>query len=272
MIRPSRFDDAGENRPDGFEVAGPPLLGKRHPASADVSETATRSSLMCRLRQVFRDFLEYQRAKAKSGHTIDEFFRLYRLFLTGSGGGSCLRLVFSADRETELGPNWATLDLSQIAYEESAKRRAVSIDLEEEYFDAVLLTGLEHVSRPEPLIAEVRRVLKRSGQIWVQVPLCTPFHVARKGAHREYWRLTPDGLRMLFEAFDEVFCSVYNPGGSELRVVSFFYGIKPPIEEAPIENDDLLVESKDNPNDEGAARSFTDTPTRWQKLPIYQAE
>jgi SAM-dependent methyltransferase len=186
---------------------------------------------------MLQDLLEYMRAKAQSGDSIDEFFRLFRLFLSGSLGGNCLRLVFSGDDEPELGPNWATLDLSQIE-DQATTQGAVSIDLADDYFDAVLVSGLERVSRLAPLIAELRRVLRPSGQIWVQVPLCTPFRMENRAEYREYWRLTPEGLRVLFEAFDEIFCSVYNPGGSSLRAFSFYYGMKPPIEGEEMANTD----------------------------------
>lgn len=176
-------------------------------------------------RHLLRDFLDYQNAKAQLGDAIEEFYNLFKRFLAASVGGRCLRLLFDANSEPELGRNWVTVDLDKI--ERLARETGtLCIELEDEYFDAVLCTGLDRMSRPHRLIAEVKRVLKRAGQIWVQTPLNAPYLPAGDPTKAEYWRITPDGLRVLLEDFDEILCTVYPQGGSALRVGSFFYGLK----------------------------------------------
>lgn len=230
MIRLSCIDDAVQRKSLDSDVAKGSVPGPPSPPAANNAfKVSGQFGQICSRLRALKDLLEYERAKSQFGDTVEEFDRLFRRFLAGGTGGRCLRLLFDADSEDELGPNWATLDLAPI--ETRAKEGGqISIDLEDEYFDSVLLTGLSQISRPQFLIAEVRRVLKRTGQIWVQVPLNIPYFLSQNPNQREYWRITPEGLRVLFEGFDEIFCSVYLPGGNALRKFSFFYGLKPPIE------------------------------------------
>jgi len=52
---------------------------------------------------------------------------------------------------------------------------------------------LEHVERPEEVMAEIRRVLVTGGWAHIVTPFCHPFHEYPK----DYRRFTPDGLRQL---------------------------------------------------------------------------
>jgi SAM-dependent methyltransferase len=52
---------------------------------------------------------------------------------------------------------------------------------------------LEHVRRPEQVMAEMRRVLAPGGYLHVVTPFCHPFHEYPK----DYRRFTPDGLAEL---------------------------------------------------------------------------
>ncbi|MBK1719479.1 hypothetical protein CKO27_17825 [Thiocystis violacea] len=176
--------------------------------------------------QVVRDLLEYKRSQSGFGEITEEFHSLFSHFVTAGLGKRCVRFVFDGDDGPELGPNWLTISLDLV---ERRAREAgqVVLELDSDYFDAVLCSGLGRISRPESLILELRRILKRSGQIWIQSPLCGPYLPDRDSNRLEYWRLTPDGLRILLESFDEILCSVYLPEGNALRTCSFFYGLKP---------------------------------------------
>ena len=52
---------------------------------------------------------------------------------------------------------------------------------------------LEHVERPERVMAEIERVLALGGMAHLVVPFCHPFHEYP----RDFRRFTPDGLRQL---------------------------------------------------------------------------
>jgi len=176
--------------------------------------------------RLLQDFREYRDAKAKLGDVKSEFNSLFKRFLATGVGRRCLRLLFETDNEPELGPNWVTHGLDSIECRADGTN-SYSLDLEDESFDAVLCTGLERVAYPENVISEVSRVLKRAGQLWVQVPLNSPYDPTHRPGQHEYWRITPNGLRVLLTDFDEIMCSVFLPGGSALRNWSFFYGLKP---------------------------------------------
>jgi SAM-dependent methyltransferase len=85
-------------------------------------------------------------------------------------------------------------------------------------FDGALLDAvIEHLARPQVVVAEVRRVLKPGGVVLAQVPFLYPFHAAP----HDYQRFTPAGLRMLFEEFDTLEAGTdRRPGRALLEVVT----------------------------------------------------
>lgn len=175
---------------------------------------------------LLHDFLAYRRARLQSAGAAEEFHSLFRRFLAGTVGYRCLRVMFDPAADTSLGSNWLTADLREIERhaEETGTTRIAFAD---GIFDAVLCTGLERVRRPEALIDEVRRILVGNGQVWVQAPLSGPYFPLAEAIPNDYWRLTPDGLRLYMRGFDEILCSVFLPNGNALRSFSFFYGLRP---------------------------------------------
>lgn len=153
---------------------------------------------------------------------------LFRRFLSKSGAQKGLQLQFEPSAPLSLGRNWLSIDLETIerGASESCK---VSLQLEDEYFDKVLCTGLDRVARPATLITEVRRVLKRGGQVWVQAPLNSSYSPEVDNPYPVYWQFTPKGFQILLQRFDEIMCSVCPGDRSALQQDSFFYGVKPEI-------------------------------------------
>ncbi|NEV62843.1 methyltransferase domain-containing protein [Thiorhodococcus minor] len=173
-----------------------------------------------------QDVIEYFKFRSRFRDTTEEFRCLLRHFVDKGANRRCLRLVFDDDRQPEIGSNWLTLSLDGVEREAREAGR-VTLSLDDNSFDAVFCIGIGRVSRPDSLVAEVRRVLRRSGEVWVHTPLCGPYAPPSQPHHAEYMRYTPDGLRILFESFDEIFASIYLPEGNSLRPCSFFYGLKP---------------------------------------------
>ena len=75
-------------------------------------------------------------------------------------------------------------------------RSSVSIELEDESVDCVLLTEvLEHCPEPRIVLAEVYRVLRRPGLVFMTVPFLWPLHEVPF----DEVRYTPFCLRRHFE-------------------------------------------------------------------------
>ena len=71
-------------------------------------------------------------------------------------------------------------------------------------YDAVIcLAVLEHVPRPWDAIAEMHRVLKPGGILFLYVPFLSPYH-AQPGYYGDFFRYTDDGIRALCTKFTDV--------------------------------------------------------------------
>jgi SAM-dependent methyltransferase len=154
---------------------------------------------------------------------------LFNRFMCSQEGQRGLKLQFGSSSAHIYNDFWIAIDLAPI---DSVARQGfdITFDFQDEQFDRVLCLDLDRVSRPVSLIAELRRVLKRGGQLWTQAPVSIePQPNPGAGAGPRYWGFTPAGLRVLFERFDEIRCAMYQTFESNLRKDSVFYGLKPEI-------------------------------------------
>ncbi len=72
---------------------------------------------------------------------------------------------------------------------------AEALPFEEESFDLVILQDvIEHVSSPETVRAEIERVLKKGGRLYIQVPFVFPFH----HSPGDNFRFTINGIETYF--------------------------------------------------------------------------
>jgi SAM-dependent methyltransferase len=91
--------------------------------------------------------------------------------------------------------------------------RAEQIPLASGQFDLVICTQLlEYVPEPGVVIAEIQRLLRPGGCLWLSAP-----SVWVRDSDEECWRFLPHGLRQLLSAFNHV--EVVPEGGS---IVGFF--------------------------------------------------
>lgn len=86
-------------------------------------------------------------------------------------------------------PSYPDVDMQNMPYEDNT-------------FDYVLADMvIEHVQKPWVGVEESRRVLKVGGIAIFTSALLHPIH----GIPNDYWRFTPDGLKILCENFSEVY-------------------------------------------------------------------
>jgi SAM-dependent methyltransferase len=96
-------------------------------------------------------------------------------------------------------------------------------------FDAVLcLQVLEHVRDPFRAAAEIHRVLRAGGTLFVTVPFLVQYHGRKVEAHHpdhesypDYWRFTHQGLEKLFDAFRNLRILALD-GPVEFRLKQFY--------------------------------------------------
>jgi SAM-dependent methyltransferase len=103
-------------------------------------------------------------------------------------------------RELFRGCEYRTADWAQSPHAGGRSADVVApldaLPLGDDSFDAVLCTQvLEHVARPDAVLAELRRVLVPGGRLWVTVPFVGELH---EEPH-DYWRYTSHGLGRLVE-------------------------------------------------------------------------
>lgn len=163
------------------------------------------------------------RATSKAPAEADTRNQLFKEFLARCDGKRCLQIGVKDKIGKKFGPNWVSVD----KYDErdfiDYHYDIHDLDFEDESFDAVVCESiLEHVPYPQKAISELHRVLKPGGEIWVQLPFLYPYHEAPK----DYWRVTPDGLRIWMKDFKEVNCGCVFWARTSLIAATYFYGAK----------------------------------------------
>lgn len=94
-----------------------------------------------------------------------------------------------------------------------------AMPLPENSIDAIICSSvLEHVRDPIRAMAELTRVLKPGGYMFLYVPSIYPYH-SRPGHYPDYWRFFDDTLRELFKGYDEL--EIEKRGGY-FQALSFF--------------------------------------------------
>ncbi len=141
-----------------------------------------------------------------------------------SPGKKCLQIGVRDHADGKFGRNWVSVDKFDESESIDYRDDIQSLHFGNDTFDAIVCDAvLEHVPRPWIAIAELNRVLKPGGTIWVSVPMTYPYHEAPK----DYWRVTPDGLRIWMTDFVEVRCGIRYWSRSSLVCAAHFFGRKP---------------------------------------------
>jgi SAM-dependent methyltransferase len=87
--------------------------------------------------------------------------------------------------------------------------------------DAVIAFDMiEHLHSPYIFVEEIKRVLRPHGYIYISAPFIHPYHGGMNAGTycADYWRLTEDGLRLLFKDFS---VDISSDGGLFYALSSF---------------------------------------------------
>lgn len=138
--------------------------------------------------------------------------------------GPCLQIAVKNQIGTKFGSNWISVDKYDSHDYIDRHDDVQDLGFDNASFNAaVCWSVLEHVPNPQKAVSELHRVLKAGGLIWVQLPFLFPYHFAPN----DFWRVTPAGLRVWMENFEEIACGCDYWAGTTLVAASYFYGTKP---------------------------------------------
>ena len=170
--------------------------------------------------------IKFARAEKNLGNVKAEQERLFEELLSNASeeGRQCLQIGVKEHEGKKYGSNWVAVDLFDTRDFVDYNYDIHDLKFEDNKFDvAVCISILEHVPHPEVAIAELTRVLKPGGFIWVQLPFHYPYHECPK----DYWRVSPDGLRVWMSGYEEIGCGSVSWARTGLATSTFFYGRKP---------------------------------------------
>jgi SAM-dependent methyltransferase len=103
-----------------------------------------------------------------------------------------------------IAPDYPSVDIQNMPYEDNS-------------FDFVIADQvLEHVKKPWIAVEEVKRVLKLGGIAILTSALMFPVH----GVPEDYWRFTPEGLKVLCESFSNII-SCSGTGNLDFAITCF---------------------------------------------------
>lgn len=122
-----------------------------------------------------------------------------------------------------IGPSWTVIDKFDTQPDVDYHYDLMDMPFDDGVFHGVFCQSvLEHVSNPLKAIEQMRRVLAPGGLIFCQLPFNQVYHPDPQ----DYWRVSPEGLRLWMAEFEEIRCGGYSKTGSPLNISSYFYGRK----------------------------------------------
>lgn len=166
--------------------------------------------------------LQYRVSSGKVRSPPGRRDELFAEFLSRCSG-PCLQIAVKDEIGHKFGDNWISVDKYDPGEQIDRHDDVENLGFDDASFNAaVCWSVLEHVPHPHQAISELRRVLRPGGLIWVQLPFLFPFH----SSPNDFWRVTPAGLRLWMEDFEEEACACDYWAGTRLVAATYFYGNK----------------------------------------------
>ena len=164
--------------------------------------------------------IQYHRAAKRMGNKASEMQQVFNNLLEKSSDKRCLQIGVKERAGKKFGDNWVSVDLYDTRDFIDFNYDIHDMPFPDASFETVVCQSvLEHVEDPQKAIAELMRVLKPGGKIWIQLPFHFPYH-----GQSDYWRVSPLGIRVWMKETEEICCgSFYNCG---LATTTFYLGKK----------------------------------------------
>lgn len=167
-----------------------------------------------------RYWLKYRQATRLLGNHISERELLFDAMVQRSEGRPAMQVGV---RGQKYAPHWVSVDLYDPSPLIDYHYDIMDLPFEDHYFEFIACKAvLEHIPYPQRAIAEMHRVLKPNGEIWIEVPFNQPYHEAPK----DYWRVSPDGMRIWMDQFEERAIGLFSPYHSIIYNGIFYHGVK----------------------------------------------
>ena len=124
-------------------------------------------------------------------YIIDKNLTENNILFVGETGDSQIIEMVSKDNNVTITdyPEYDVMNLHQV---EDAQMDVIISD-----------QVLEHIKRPQAAVDEMYRVLKPGGMCILTTCFMNPIHYDT-GGENDYWRFTPNGLRVLFDSFSSI--------------------------------------------------------------------
>ncbi len=124
---------------------------------------------------------------------------------------------------SKIGKHWVSVDLYDYSPVIDFHYDIQALEFADDTFDAIVCNAiLEHVENPIKAIGELFRVLKKGGRIWVEVPFNQPYHPTPG----DFWRVTPDGIKIWMHQFKEISSGAFYINKSLIYTGTYFFGEK----------------------------------------------
>lgn len=165
-------------------------------------------------------YILYRRTANKMGDKSRKMEVLFDDLIEGSSNLKCLQI---GARDKKYAPHFISVDLYDQSDFIDYHYDITDMKFENDFFDIVVCNAiLEHVDDPVLAIEELKRVLKKGGRIWVEIPFNQPYHPSPN----DYWRVTLPGIRTWMKDFDEISAGVFRIDKSSIYNGVFFFGSK----------------------------------------------
>lgn len=144
------------------------------------------------------------------GNPLKKYYNLFQ-----DQGKNSRRILNIGSGSTKIEGNVINLDIENFP-NVNLVADGCQMPFAENSFDFVISEAvIEHVRYPQQFIKEIKRVLKRSGLVFIVAPFIHPFH----GYPSDFQRFSVEGLKVCFEDFKEIECGVYR--GPSVALVNF---------------------------------------------------